>query len=94
MANDDLKRSLESSVPRPVLIIGGSLLALSFSLNMVGIYVGPAINDWMEFKIEMAKSEFECSLKANKKMDSHWQRIEALEKRFETVEKLAHKKTE
>lgn len=94
MANGNLKNQMESNIPKPVLIVGGSLLALSFSMNMIGIYVGPAINDWMEFKIEKARSELSCAMKGNKRIDDYLIRLDNLQKRFKRVEKLAHKKTE
>lgn len=94
MASENLEKKLVSNVPKLVLAIGGSLLALSLSMNLVGIYIGPAINDWMEFRIEMARAEYACTVKADKKIDNYLKRLDGLQKRFERVEKLAHKKTE
>ena len=91
---DELKDKMTSNVPRSVLAIGGSLLCLSLSLNLVGIYLGPAINDWMQFKIESAKQELACEAKIESRIENYLERIELLNKRLEHVEKLAHSRNE
>jgi hypothetical protein len=94
MADKNLEDRMVSNIPRSVLAIGGSLLCLSLSLNLVGVYLGPAINDWMKFKIEHARQNGNCEVEASKKVAVFEKRIDLLQKRFDRVEKLAHRKTE
>ncbi len=84
---DSLEDRMKSSIPRPALAFGGIIIALSLSLNLVGINFGPIINDWMELKIEQAKNR----LATNKKLEI---KIQKLEKRLEKVELLAHESGE
>lgn len=92
--DEDLEKRMRSNIPRSVLAIGGSLLCLSLSLNLVGVYLGPAINEWMQFKVEEQKMKAACEMQMVDRVESFEKRIELLQKRFERVEELAHPRTE
>jgi len=91
---DSLEKNMVSNIPKSVLAVGGSLLCLSLSMNLVGVYLGPAINDWMKYKIEAAKMNAACIKEAEFEIESFEKRVILIQKRIQLLEKLSHRKTE